>query len=808
MAPVRPLSPQSSPQQSPHQKAPVNKHVTLHHQLACRMQHSHAQAEGLLPHPSIAKEAHRRHDRSQSSRVTADIPAGTHSSATAPTGNMQSATEPRLSVRNTARHSHTPSHPKGGQIADQRGSAAAPQQVGTSGSDDVSQQQPGVDRANRQFPSPQPRSASPNSYLANSGRAAAAQPSSAAKSGNAVPPRSSSAPRAGLSSRNRGMSAAQVQATQHGKVAAGKGRLSSSAGSPKQGKAAEAREAQPSFIQTLRDWGLGPVESGPLTQPMWQPYIRHVTPERDSARSALARRALAQKALALQSLSVPVAAATSSDSPQHRTLRHRAPGSATQAQQLRFSSPHTTDRSSVTEGHGDHSQSSDRHSSGDRTPWNATVRDASLKDVAKGSSPISHVTARDRNPSRQEGARGNPLVPSAFKPSLSQLWSHSSSQQYPSQNPGQPLHPSAPQSGTRRKRSNISSSDAMSQPGGRPFRAGQLATAALQTKQAAWEHTRTHSLPSLLSQVTELLHCNSEPLLLVPERSATQLMHAAAPQLGQPAPQLGPPVPQLATAAALHMDTTELLEAAEVTAGSEAAQHEQPVSQHQAADTQHNLTSSGPADTEQCISQHQTANTEHNLTSAWPADPEHNPTSSWPADTEQSIPQPLAANTGHNLTSAWPADPEHNLMNSWPEQYRSQHQAADTQHNPTSSGPAQHDAESWNFAEQYSSQHRAASTEHNLASSWPAQHDAESWEFAEQEAGPAAGQEGEVASALPYTELSAGELFGVSATLDTFCDSMELLVWSAPHGKGGLHLRAVVKVVTYTMTPCIVHNCS
>ena len=40
----------------------------------------------------------------------------------------------------------------------------------------------------------------------------------------------------------------------------------------------------------------------------------------------------------------------------------------------------------------------------------------------------------------------------------------------------------------------------------------------------------------------------------------------------------------------------------------------------------------------------------------------------------------------------------------------------------------------------------------------------------------------------------------MSAVLDKFCDSMGLLVWSAPHSKGVLHLRAMVMGITCTIT--------
>ena len=68
-----------------------------------------------------------------------------------------------------------------------------------------------------------------------------------------------------------------------------------------------------------------------------------------------------------------------------------------------------------------------------------------------------------------------------------------------------------------------------------PIRAGQQAIAALLDKQAAWEVTRSTSLPPVLSEITALLRCNSESILTPPARTATELAVAADPQLGQDA---------------------------------------------------------------------------------------------------------------------------------------------------------------------------------------------------------------------------------------------------------------------------------
>lgn len=75
---------------------------------------------------------------------------------------------------------------------------------------------------------------------------------------------------------------------------------------------------------------------------------------------------------------------------------------------------------------------------------------------------------------------------------------------------------------------------APSQP--QPIRAGQQALAALLSKQAAWEQTRSISLPPVLSQITSLLQHDPAPFPTLPVRSAQELI-SAAPQLGQLLPQ-------------------------------------------------------------------------------------------------------------------------------------------------------------------------------------------------------------------------------------------------------------------------------
>lgn len=377
------------------------------------------------------------------------------------------------------------------------------------------------------------RSASPNRYLARLGHAAqsssaaksgnavaaAHRPASAAKLGNVVPV--SSAPGRHQPSHGSHVRAAAAGSSPHDVV-----RKSSSSGSPSQGRLVQAASAQPNFIRTLRDWGLGPRKSAPLTQPMWQPYDRHVTPERDSARQGRARKALAQKALALQKLSNSADGVrlTSSGRSQSTNTRVRFPTPVLMHSSTEVVHPATIPRNVH---------------SGSKIPWDSSVQDRTASRSRPAEGP-----AEDENPNSPDILQATLFTPVALKPSLpGQRRSRSSSPSHVRDSFGIPAL-------DKEEKKSKQGKGAPRQASARPYRAGQLATAALQTKQAAWEHTRTHSLPSLLSQVTELLHCNSEPLLLLPERSATELMYAASPQLGQS-------VGQPSTAVACQMNPEE-----------------------------------------------------------------------------------------------------------------------------------------------------------------------------------------------------------------------------------------------------------
>ena len=393
-------------------------------------------------------------------------------------------------------------------------------------------------RSDKHLLSMQSLSASPNSCLAKSGRAAS-HSSPAAKLGYTAALRSSSPSRVRQQPRSSHVIRSGAEPALHDTAAARKGQASSSAAGPVQDK---AKAAQPSFIQTLRDWGLGPTSSGPLTQPMWQPYNRHVTPDRDSSRSALARRALAEKAQALQRLNESSAAGLSSglaartQQPRVKLSTHQAHSPAQTREVRHPENWDSTVRGSIAAWSDNvplscHQRISGRRSAHDSHTHNrpaptsrsvggpASVANTGNNNIAECQSPTNH------------GTQGALLHPCPLKPSVGRLWGRSSSPTASQLKVSQ--SPVSPPSGEMKKTQNRAMSV---QSGAKPYRAGQLASAALQTKQDAWEHTRMHRLPSLLSQVTELLCCNSEPVLLVPERSATELMCAAAPQLGQQTP--------------------------------------------------------------------------------------------------------------------------------------------------------------------------------------------------------------------------------------------------------------------------------
>lgn len=433
-------------------------------------------------------------------------------------------------------------------------------------------------RAAKQSLPMQSRSASPNSYLARSGRAAS-QSRPAAKSGNTAAIRSACAPRI-QQPRASHVTRSDAEPPPHGKAAARKGQASSAAAVPVQGK---ARAAQPSFIQTLRDWGLGPTSSGPLTQPMWQPYNRHVTPERDSSRSALARRALAEKAQALQRLNDSSASGLSSglaartQQPQVKLSTHQAHSPA-QAWELRQRANwDSTGRSSIAAVTDNVPLCNHQQNSGSRAARNSCTQDTSasrsrsMERQASVKTPSDDDAAGVQNPSNHD-TQEPVFHPSPLKPSTSRLWGRSSS---PAASQHQVSQATVPAASSEKKKTQNRALPVQSE--AKPYRAGHWASAALQTKQDAWEHTRTHRLPSLLSQVTELLRCNSEPLLLAPERSATELMCAAAPQLGQQMPlpatvaargsyTAGHQVEEVATAGASNADTAEDQEEEDATA--------------------------------------------------------------------------------------------------------------------------------------------------------------------------------------------------------------------------------------------------
>ena len=395
-------------------EVPVNRHVTLEH--ACQPAHcklpSARGAEGQNP-PSKGRAA----DRSQSPDIA-----------------------------------------KAGKVVEQHSSASG-------------QQLPALGSA-----ASSPRALSPNSYLARSGKLNpdSAQPHSSSPlsrpgkvlnlSSSVLPQHrtSSPPPRLPADSHVTGQSAS---CGSHGKHAGCRGR-------PRltwQTALEEVRKmdtARPTFMQSLRTRSLSPrtqgarSKSGIVTQPLWQKYPRHTTPDRVSVRPAPVRRGFQGT-----SRTAPIpeagpsglnhlpnqAAPVMSQSAQRKKDAHRA--YASQAQVL---------------------------------PW----------------SPAGKALA----------AR----APQAEKPSKA-------------------LNPNPPgKGGSAAQQEGTSGTTAGAAP--QPIRPGQKALAALLTKQAAWEQTRSISLPPVLSQITSLLQHNPEPICTLPVRSAQELI-SAAPQLGQLAPQ-------------------------------------------------------------------------------------------------------------------------------------------------------------------------------------------------------------------------------------------------------------------------------
>lgn len=251
-------------------------------------------------------------------------------------------------------------------------------------------------------------------------------------------------------------------------------------------------QAKPTFTQSLRTRSLSPQtqglrgESVTVNQPVWQKYQRHSTPDRVSARPPPIRRGFhgPSRPASGRAFSKETPAAGPSG------LTH-VPNQA----------PSITSRP-VAKKKLPHRASADMATAplqaAPGVPWSPAGK-ALAPRASRAGKPLKALfpcsSGKDPSQAQQEGA------PATGAGALL----------------GQPCPSSA--------------RPAPSQP--QPIRAGQQALAALLAKQAAWQQTRTTSLPPVLSQITALLRCNPEPILLPPARSAQELMVAADPQLGQ-----------------------------------------------------------------------------------------------------------------------------------------------------------------------------------------------------------------------------------------------------------------------------------
>ncbi|KAL3131410.1 hypothetical protein ABBQ38_007722 [Trebouxia sp. C0009 RCD-2024] len=363
-----------------------------------------------------------------------------------------------------------------------------------------------------------PRSLSPNGYLARSGNlnpsAAQPRPSSPLSRPGMVEtlcsprrtqkPTSSPAPRL---STNRHVTA---QSASHGNHKACRGRPVLTW----QTALEEVRrmdQAKPNFMQSLRTRSLSPqtqglqVKSVAVNQPVWQQYQRHTTPDRVSARAPPIRRGF-------HGLS---ATASGRHSQQGRAFAKPAPEAGPSGQ------THVLNQAPSVMSHAATRKSS--HKAPAKTaagplqaapeiPWSPAGKALAPRAsrTGKPSQPLAPCASGRPCPPQQEGALATEAGAVPIQP-----------------------HPSRAGATPRERQ---------------PIRAGQQALAALLAKQAAWQQTRSTSLPPVLSQITALLRRNPEPTNNPPARSAHELLLAADPQLGQQKTQLGQPEMQSATA--------------------------------------------------------------------------------------------------------------------------------------------------------------------------------------------------------------------------------------------------------------------
>ena len=425
-------------------EVPVNRHVTLEH--ACKSAHH------TLPSASAA-------DR------------------------QTSPSKGRRSPDTAANRSRSPDLANSGKLVEQNSSSLQQlQTLSTVG------QAPGSAASS-------PRSPSPNSYLARSGKLnpSAAQPRSSSplsRPGNVETPRSlipvhrrSSSPLPHPAADGH-VTAQSASHGSHGKHAGSRGRPALTWHMALE-EVWKVDKAKPSFMQSLRTRSLSPqshasqCKSKAVTQPVWQKYQRHATPDRVSARRAPIRRVF-------------------------HGLSRTASG------------PHSQ------QGRAFCKEFPEAGPSGlDHVPNQApTVMSPPAKKKMSRRIPANVAT---------DPAAVLPGIP--WSPAGKALAPKASLAGKPSKSPG--LFPSAKASNEPQQEgtSGMGAGALLSQP--RPIRAGQQALAALLAKQAAWELTIRTSLPPVMSQITALLQCNPGPIQTPPARSAQELVIVAHPQLGQ-----------------------------------------------------------------------------------------------------------------------------------------------------------------------------------------------------------------------------------------------------------------------------------
>ena len=339
-------------------------------------------------------------------------------------------------------------------------------------------------QAHAESPGSSPRSLSPNSYLARSGKL---NPSSAQPCSSSPLSRPGKMDTLGFTHPNQHASSFPLPKPATGgqladqstcKRPRSRGRSSSAW----QNAVEEVRRmdgAMPSFMQCLRTHSLSPQTQGSkakaMTKPVWQQYQRHITPDRSLARPAPIKRVFQGLSRSASGRHDQQGRAFWRESPEaapsgHEHIANEAPAIIAQPVKKK-ATPRTAVKSSADLAQAPHG-----------IPWSP----AGKGPLTRASQAVTSASSSARRVSQKQ-VMGYSLGALA----------------------GQP----------------------------RPLRAGQQALAALLTKQAAWEHTRSTSLPPVLSQITALLQCNSEPFQFPPSRSATELVLAADPQLGQQASQ-------------------------------------------------------------------------------------------------------------------------------------------------------------------------------------------------------------------------------------------------------------------------------